>query len=198
MPAAFADGATHTIVFQFNAPDTGKVSSFNVDDITLDVTCPPVSTGGPESVQFSAANYVIREGGGTADITVTRTGDSSNSFSVNFSTNDDDGAQPCSARTSLASARCDYMQTSGTLKFAPGENSKTISVPINDDAYTEGSERFGMTLSNAVGAALGAQANTTVTIADNRAAAATNPLDDVNAQFFVRQQHYLDLPQSRT
>jgi hypothetical protein len=64
-------------------------------------------------------------------------------------------------------------------------------VPINDDAYTEGNERLGVTLTNAVGAALGAQANTTVTIADNRAAAATNPLDNANAQFFVRQ-YYLD------
>src|SRR5438552_19168528 len=80
---------------------------------------------------------------------------------------------------------------SGTLKFAPGETSKTISVPITDDAYTEGSERFGVTLTNAVGAALGTQANTTVTIADNRAAAATNPLDSSNPQFFVRQ-NYLD------
>ena len=128
---------------------------------------------------------------GTADITVTRTGDSSNSVSVNFSTNDDDGTQPCSALTGLASSRCDYMQTSGTLKFAPGETSKTISVPITDDAYMEGNERAGLTLTNPTGAALGAQSTTTITIADNRAAAAMNPLDNLNPQFFVRQ-HYLD------
>jgi hypothetical protein len=65
-------------------------------------------------------------------------------------------------------------------------------VPINDDAYIEGNESFGLTLGNPAGAALGTQVSTTVTIADNRAAAlAANPLDDSTAQFFVRQ-HYLD------
>src|SRR5436190_7293742 len=172
LPARFADGGAHTILFQFSAPDSGRASSFNVDDITLDVTCPSPSTGGTESVQFSGANYVIREGSGLADITVTRAGDSANGVSVNFSTNDDAGTQPCSAQTGVASARCDYTQTSGTLKFAPGETSKTIAVPITDDAYIEGNEHFGVTLTNAAGAALGTQASTTVTIADNRAAAA--------------------------
>ena len=191
LPAEFSDGGTHTIQFTFDAPDSGKASTFNVDDITLDITCPPVPTGGTQSLQFGGANYVVREGSGAADITVTRTGDSSNSVSVNFSTNDDAGTQPCSAQTGLASARCDYMQTSGTLKFAPGETSKTIAVPITDDAYIEGNEHFGVTLTNAAGAALGTQASTTVTIADNRAAAAANPLDNFNPQFFVRQ-HYLD------
>jgi hypothetical protein len=191
LPDVLADGGTHTILFQFSAPDSGRASSFNVDDIALDVTCPSPSTGGTESVQFSGANYVIREGSGIADITVTRTGDSANNVSVNFSTNDDAGTQPCSAQNGVASARCDYTQTSGTLKFAPGETSKTIAVPITDDAYIEGNEHFGLTLTNAAGAKLGTQASTTVTIADNRAAAAANPLDSLNPQFFVRQ-HYLD------
>src|SRR6185503_2566844 len=48
VPAVFADGGLHTIGFGFDAPNTGKVSSFNLDDITFDVTCPPVSTGGTE------------------------------------------------------------------------------------------------------------------------------------------------------
>ncbi len=191
LPAVYADGGAHTILFQFTALDSGRASSFNIDDITLDVTCPSASPGETESVQFSGANYVVREGSGLADITVTRTGDSANSVSVNFSTNDDAGAQPCSARTGVASARCDYTQTSGTLKFAPGETSKTIAVPISDDAYIEGNEHFGVTLTSAAGATLGTQASTTVTIADNQAAGAANPLDNLNPQFFVRQ-HYLD------
>lgn len=35
---AYADGAEHTIVFEFNSPQT-KTPSFNVDDIQLNVTC---------------------------------------------------------------------------------------------------------------------------------------------------------------
>jgi hypothetical protein len=142
-------------------------------------------------VQFSGSSYVVREGSGTADITVTRTGDLSIGANVDFSTNDDAATQPCNAVTGLASSRCDYTPTSGTLTFFPTETSKTISVPISDDAYTEGSERFGLTLTNPAGAALGTQSTTTVTILDNQAAAAMNPLDSADAQFFVRQ-HYLD------
>ena len=191
VPAGFADGRTHTIGFDFDSANSGKVSSFNVDDITFSVVCPPGQTGGPQTVQFSGENYLVREGSGAADLIVTRTGDSSSSVSVNFATGDDNGTQLCSVKTGLASSRCDYMQTSGTLRFEIGETSKTISVPISDDGYTEGNESFAVTLSSPVGAALGAQSTTTVNIADNRAAGAANPMDNSSPHFFVRQ-HYLD------
>ena len=38
------------------------------------------------------------------------------------------------------------------MRFAPGETSKTISIPIIDDSYAEGTESFTVTLSNATGA----------------------------------------------
>ena len=51
-----------------------------------------------------------------------------------------------------ATAGEDYTSTSGTLTFAAGEASKTVSVPILDDDLDEGNETFTLTLSNVEGA----------------------------------------------
>ena len=44
--------------------------------------------------------------------------------------------------------------TAGTLTFAAGETSKTLTVLINEDAYIEGDEIFQVALSNPAGASL--------------------------------------------
>src|SRR5262249_3877809 len=48
----------------------------------------------------------------------------------------------------------DYTATSGTLTFAPGTTSKTIRVPILDNAIGEATETFTVNLSSPVGAAI--------------------------------------------
>ena len=53
-----------------------------------------------------------------------------------------------------ATAGSDYTATSGTLTFQPGETSKTVSVPITDDAVEDGGEILTLTLSGASGADL--------------------------------------------
>jgi hypothetical protein len=45
----------------------------------------------------------------------------------------------------------DYTQVSGTLIFAEGETSKTVSVPVINDNVFEGPENFGLVLSNPTG-----------------------------------------------
>ncbi len=50
-----------------------------------------------------------------------------------------------------ATAGVDYLATSGTLNFAPGETSKTIQVVINGDTLPEGNETFTLALSNVTG-----------------------------------------------
>jgi ELWxxDGT repeat protein len=54
-----------------------------------------------------------------------------------------------------ATAGSDYVATSGTLTFAPGQTSATISVPIIDDPRDEPNEAFLLTLSAPVNAVLG-------------------------------------------
>ena len=51
-----------------------------------------------------------------------------------------------------ATAGSDYTSTSGTLTFAPGEDKKTVSVPILDDAVEDNGETFTLVLSNPSGA----------------------------------------------
>ncbi len=63
----------------------------------------------------------------------------------------------------------DYTNTSGTLTFAIGESSKTITVPVLDDLLAEGTETFNIVIADAVNAAI--VTNTTVvSILDNETA----------------------------
>ena len=69
-----------------------------------------------------------------------------------------------------ATAGSDYTATSGTLAFQAGEVTKTISVPVTEDAVDDGGETFTLTLSNASGAGLG-DAEATGTIRNTETAA---------------------------
>jgi hypothetical protein len=147
------------------------------------------------SVQFSASSYSVSEGAGHVTITVTRTGDTSGSASVDYKTVDDPAAVRCDVINHTAYARCDYATTLDTLTFAPGEISKTFAIPIIDDSYAEGDETYQVALSNpSIGVTLGAPATATVTIIDNDAVNGPNPIlltNSAGVTFFVRQ-HYLD------
>jgi hypothetical protein len=142
-----------------------------------------------DTVQFSSPNYNVNEGAGHADILVSRSGDTTSSATVSFTTSDAAGGQNCNVVNGNASSRCDYATTFGTVQFNAGEASKTFSIPIVDDAYVEGNETFTVSLNNGLGTSLGAQTTATVTIIDNDTNNGANPLDTTN--FFVRQ-HYLD------
>jgi uncharacterized delta-60 repeat protein len=143
----------------------------------------------PKTVQLSSSAYSFGEAVGLAGIQVTRSGDASNSASVNYTTSDTAGASPCdSFNTGKASSRCDYETTLGTLKFAAGETSKAISIPVIDDAYNEGNEALTITLTNPVNVSLGAQSSATITIIDD-STPAQNPIND--ATFFTKL-HYFD------
>ena len=73
-----------------------------------------------------------------------------------------------SYRTSngTASSSSDYTSASGTLTFAAGDTSKTISVRTTDDTSDESNETFTVQLSGATGATI-SDASATGTINDN-------------------------------
>ena len=68
-----------------------------------------------------------------------------------------------------ATAGDDYTGTNGTLTFAAGDTTKTVSVPITDDTADDGGETLTLTLSNASGAEI-ADAEATGTIRNTEAA----------------------------
>ena len=77
------------------------------------------------TVQFSQLSYAVVEGG-TATITVTRTG-TAGPVAVSFATSNGTATQPS-----------DYTAVAGTFTFQAGETTKTFTVITATDALTEG------------------------------------------------------------
>jgi len=141
-------------------------------------------------VQLSQSGYVVNEGAGFVSITITRTGNVAGPATVNYATSDSAGLASCGVTNTLASERCDYATTIGTARFAALENSKTVTIPIIDDALVEGNETFSISLNSPSGASMGANTSAIIGITDNDAApSAQNPIDGI--PFFVTQQ-YID------
>jgi len=148
----------------------------------------------PSTIQLSSATYSGAEGTVNTTFTVTRTGNTAGTATVRYATSDNAGSNNCNTATGVASERCDYETTGGILTFAPGETSKVVSVALVDDAFAEGNEIFSVNLFVATGSGvgLGTPATATITISDNDSTnGTTNPLDNTDATFFVRQ-HYID------
>ena len=113
------------------------------------------TVAGPAGVVETTPTVSIAGGSGTEGddgsiaFTVTLDEAASGTVTVDYATAD-----------GSAEAGDDYTAASGTLSFAAGETSKTISVAIDDDIDNESDETFTVTLSNAAGADLGTQAAT--------------------------------------
>jgi uncharacterized repeat protein (TIGR01451 family) len=112
------------------------VANFNSNNVSV------LLNTAPGALSFSTAASSVNESAGSATITVNRTGGSDCSVTVNYATAD-----------GIALAGSDYTTTSGTLTFAPGVLSQSFTVPILDDAISEASESFNVTLTNPTGGA---------------------------------------------
>lgn len=156
----------------------------NAGEVTFTPRAATVST-----IQLSQPTLNVNENAGAVTVGVTRSGDTTSVATVNFATSDNAGLASCTTIASNASSRCDYITAVGSLTFAAGETSKNITVLIVDDIYTENPESFTVTLSNPIGATLGAPSSSTITISDGGTESGPNPIDVASA--FVRQ-HYLD------
>lgn len=92
---------------------------------------------------------------GDATVTEGNTGTRTATFVVTLS---DPSAQPVTVQyataNGTATAGGDYQARSGTLTFAPGETSKTITVPVLGDRLAEPDEAFVVNLSGATGATI--------------------------------------------
>lgn len=138
------------------------------------------SAAGPE-FNFNTKDSGVQEDLGVAIVTVVRSGDSSGPASVDYSTVDDKAVQ-----------KSDYELAAGTLNFAPGETSKTITLLINEDAHLEGNETFKVALSNPAGATLGATSTTSVAIVDDVPELPASPLDDTQSFVYMHYHDFLN------
>ncbi len=171
------------------APNPGLARSgqiLHTDDSFITIS---QAAGAATTVGFESTAFTANEGDGRATITVFRNGDKSGVTSVGYMTVDDPAAVRCDTVNGTAYARCDYATTIDTLTFAPGEVTKSFTIPLIDDAHVEGSETVRLKLFNPVGAALDLWSDVPLTINDNDKTGAANPI--FTTPFFVRQ-HYLD------
>jgi large repetitive protein len=111
-----------------SVPTATSVTLINTSALSIDDVAEAEGNGGTTAFTF----------------TITRSGDLTLPASVDFATADDTATQPG-----------DYAENSGTLNFAAGEATKTVTVLVNGDTTVEPDETFTVNLSNATGATIG-------------------------------------------
>jgi glucose/arabinose dehydrogenase len=116
------------------------------------------STAVPGTLALGSTTISVSEGTATASIPVIRTGGSDGTVAVRYST-----------INATATAGSDYSgATAQTLVFGPGVTSKSIVVPILNNATVEPTETFNVAIDQTLGGATaGAPRTATVTIIDN-------------------------------
>ena len=117
---------------------TLTLSNASPTDVAIDTATATGTIIDDDTAALAIAGASAPEGDGALTFTVTLSGAADETVTVDYATTD-----------GTATAGTDYTATSGTLTFAPGETSKTITVPISDDSTDEDNETLTLTLSNA-------------------------------------------------
>jgi hypothetical protein len=147
--------SAETFAMSLSAPTNGAAlgSPSNATATINDNDTAPTCGG----VSFTiASNGAVTEGASSV-FTVTKSGTTSNSCSVNYAT-----------AAGTASAGSDYTTKSGTLTFTSAQTSQTVTVVTIDDAVVESAETFSTALSAPTGGStLGTPSSATATINDN-------------------------------
>ena len=144
------DEKPETVLLQLANPTTGGLLG-DATSVAL------IIRDGPDLVEFSSETIVVGEADGNAVMTVRRRlADKSGTLSVEIST---------VAGTALADQHFTPMTTK--LIFGPGEISKTVSIPIRDNAVSDSDKTFEVRLENIFGGASLGVARAVVTIVDD-------------------------------
>lgn len=169
VPISFAAGDTTKTVNVAVARRTGfqgnRQFGVALSSPTGNVTLGTISTAAvavvevdpaPPSVSFSAASFSVNEDAGPAAITITRGGDVTSPFTVNFSTSD-----------GTALSGTDFTgQTNTSVSFVANETSKTINVAVANRTGFQGNRTFNVVLSSPTGATLGSPSTASVVIGE--------------------------------
>ena len=130
---------------------TGSCSVTLTSDTTVTASFAPLAL-----VQFSGANFTVSEGTASATITAVRSLTVSMLVQVHYETGG-----------GTAVAGTDYTHTEGDLVFAPGQTTKTFTVPVMNTTRMDGPRTVVLHLKSPQGAQLGIQRTAVLTIADN-------------------------------
>ena len=123
------------LTLTLSAPTGG--AALGVTPVSLNIADNEIGSFGTGSFMFSNSDFDGTEGSGIATITVNRVGGTLHTASVSYATSN-----------GSAGPGLDYTTTNGTLTFAPGEQSKSFTVPIIKDSYNDSGEYFTVTLSS--------------------------------------------------
>ncbi|MCI0682547.1 MAG: Ig-like domain-containing protein [Gemmataceae bacterium] len=143
---------------------SGGVKDLAGNALVSDFTWTFTTAAAPPPPSLSINNASVSEGNSgttTAGFTVTLSASSSQTVTVQYAT-----------ANGSASAGSDYVATSGTLTFTPGQTTRPIAVTVNGDTTVESDETFTVSLSNPTNATI-AQGVGTGTITNDDAPPAT-------------------------
>lgn len=162
----FAPGITSQ---SFRIPITNDTSLEPTETINLTLSSPTAATLGATStatvsivdndvpaVSFQLASKSVSESTTSATFNVVLNGASSQTITVNFALSG-----------GTATLGSDFNLTNGTLTFAPGATSKTLTFTVINDSKDENDETVQIDLSAPTNATLGATTSAVYTILDN-------------------------------
>jgi hypothetical protein len=140
-------------------PNTDQRGIARPQGSTCDIGAFELGPPQPGVLQINSQTFSVPEDGGTATISVTRTGGSDGPVSVSYLT----------AAGGTATEGADYTFSQGVLTWADGDTAnKSFQVPIIDDADPEDGETVNLALSNPDGGAtLGTPSTAVLTIPAN-------------------------------
>jgi hypothetical protein len=125
------------------------------------------------TVQFSSPNYTVNESGGTATLTITKTGATEAGAFVFYKTRDGTATAP----SDYSGVGDDF---TAVVLFGPNETSKQVQIPVKNDGYRESDETFEVYFTGARNATPGTPGTATVTILDDDPLAEQPPAKALN------------------
>ena len=138
-----------TFTLQLTLPTSAMLAG-DVDELTAigsivdDDHTPVLTISGPDG----SLSYVPEDAGVPVTFTLTLSGGSSKNVTLDYATGLARGDPGASSSLGTAMEGDDYIGATGVVTFLPGEQTKTITVQVQNDHISEGTEFFGLNLSN--------------------------------------------------
>jgi hypothetical protein len=166
-PAISFNNFEHDAIIAWVGPDTTSktANATAIFDRVIDPPDTPPSILVPVTPTARVSDTTLSAGttGGVATFTVTLSSPATKNVSLNYSTGNGTGL-----------AGTNYTATSGTLTFAPGQTSKTVSVNVAGMSTGTTSKTFSLGLSSPTNATI-ARTAATATITNNTPSVTTSP-----------------------